>query len=62
MTLTSEQFEKFKELTRERVGDERFNQMSEQELMDSAMALITLVEAVYKPITKQEYDSHRQKE
>jgi len=43
-----EYFIKFKELTREKLGEEEYSKMTEQELFDSATALITLLEAVYR--------------
>ena len=52
MQISEKYFLKFKELTRKKVGEEEYNKMTEQELLDSATALITLVEAVYKPIRK----------
>jgi len=48
--ISEKYFLKFKELTKKKVGKEEYNKMSEQELLDSATALITLVEAVYQPI------------
>ena len=50
MQISDEHFKKFKELTRQKIGEEEYNKMSEQELLDSAIKLVTLVEAVYKPI------------
>ena len=50
-TQTSEKyFIKFKELTREKLGEEEYRKKTEQELFDSFHALITLVGVVYKPI------------
>lgn len=50
MIISPEMFEEFKKLMREHVGEERFSQMSEQELLHSATSLLNLVKAVYRPI------------
>lgn len=56
MLIPEKHFLKFKKLMRETVGEEAYNKMTEQELLASAIALITLVKAVYKPITKEEHE------
>jgi len=43
---------------RKKVGEEEYNKMTEQELLNSAIALITLIKAVYKPITKEDYEKY----
>ena len=40
---------------KEHIGAEAFNKMTEQELLQSAISLVTLMKAVYQPITKEEY-------
>lgn len=50
MTISPEMFEGFKVLMREKVGEEKFSQISEQELLNSAISLLNLVEAVYQPL------------
>ena len=54
-------FLKFKELTRKKVGEEEYNKMTEQELLNSATALITLLKAVYQPISKEDYKKYSKK-
>ena len=44
---------------REQEGEEEYNKMTEQELLNSAIALITLMKAVYKPITKEDYEKYK---
>ena len=51
--ITTEQFDKFKVLMRKRLGKEAYGKKTEQELMDSTIKLLTLVKAVYKPMTKE---------
>lgn len=43
---------------REKVGEEAYSKMTEDELLKSAIALVTLVKAVYKPITKEDYEKY----
>lgn len=59
LTIKKKYFEKFKKLYREEFGEEKFNEMTEQQLFESAMALVTLVEAVYKPITREEFEKFK---
>lgn len=47
-------FIKFKDLMRKKVGKKKFSKMTEQELLASATALLTLVKAVYGPIKKED--------
>ena len=56
MHISDKHFARFKELTREKVGEEKYNQMTEQELFESAIKLITLVEAVYKYNNRDNYE------
>ena len=56
--ISEKYFLQFKELTRKKVGEEEYNKMTEQELLNSAIALITLIKAVYKPITKEDYEKY----
>ena len=52
------QFKKFKELMKNHVGEEKFSAMSEQYLLESAIKLITLMKAIYRHITKEEYEKY----
>lgn len=54
MQISEKHFLEFKELVREEIGEEKYSKMTEQELLASATALITLIKAVYKPITKED--------
>ena len=54
-------FDKFKELTRKKVGEEKYSKMTEQDLLNSATALITLLKAVYQPISKEAYEKYSKK-
>jgi len=58
MQISEKYFLQFKELMRKKVGEEEYNKMTEQELLNSAIALITLIKAVYKPITKEDYEKY----
>ncbi len=51
--LNDKYFIKYKELTRNKLGDEVYNKMTEQELFDGFTKLITLMEAVYQHTNKQ---------
>lgn len=46
--ISDKHFLKFKELTREDLGEEKYSKMTEQELFASFTALITLMETVYQ--------------
>lgn len=46
--ISEKYFNKFKALMLKKVGRKKFDKMSEQELLSSATALLTLVGAVYK--------------
>jgi hypothetical protein len=46
MALTSEQLEEYKEVLRLEIGDEAFQVMTEQEIYDSAMNLLRLVDVM----------------
>lgn len=59
MQISDKHFLEFKELMREKVGDEAYSKMTEQELLESAIKLITLVRAVYKPMTKEDYEKYQ---
>ncbi len=61
MQISDKHFLKFKELMREKVGDEAYSKMTEQELLASAIALVTLMNAIYKPITKEDYEKYKSK-
>lgn len=59
MQISEKYFLQFKELMRKKVGEEEYNKVTEQELLNSAIALITLIKAVYKPITKEDYEKYK---
>jgi|GEM_PF-815461 len=61
MQISDKHFLEFKELMREKVGDEAYSKMTEQELFDSAIKLITLVKIVYKPIKRDDYEKYKAK-
>ncbi len=61
MQISDKHFLEFKELVRKKVGDEAYSKMTEQELLESAIKLITLVKTIYKPITKEDYENHKTK-
>lgn len=46
--INDKYFIKYKELTRNKLGDEVYNKMTQQELFDGFTKLITLMEAVYQ--------------
>lgn len=54
--ISEKYFSRFKELTREKVGEEAYSKMTEQELFASATALITLLNAVYQNINREDYE------
>lgn len=58
VTIKNEYFIKFKELYKEEF-EEEYSKMTEEQLFNSATALITLVEAVYKPILKEDYEKYK---
>ncbi len=59
MHISNKHFLKFKELMKEKVGEEEYNKLTEQELLNSAIALVTLVKAVYQPIKKEDYEKYK---
>lgn len=59
LIIKKEYFEKFKKLYKEEFGEDEFNKMSEQQLYESAMALVTLVQAVYKPIPREDFEKFK---
>jgi hypothetical protein len=61
MQISEKYILEFKELMRKKVGEEEYNKMTEQELLHSATALITLMKAVYQPISKEDYDKYSEK-
>ena len=54
MQIPEKKFLEFKELMRKKVGEKKYSKMTEQELLASATALITLMDAVYKHVNKEE--------
>jgi len=55
MQIPEKDFIKFKELYKEEFGEEEYNKMTDQQLLESATKLLTLVEAVYKHQNKENY-------
>jgi len=53
MQIPEKYFLQFKELMRKKVGEDEYKKMTEQQLLESAIALVTLIRAVYKPIKKE---------
>lgn len=49
MQLSKEQLEQFKQLYKERFGEE----LSDKEALDQATNLVNLIKATYKPIRKE---------
>jgi rubrerythrin len=50
--ISKEHLDKFKELYKKKTGKD----ISDQDALESATKLINLVKAVYKPMTKDDYD------
>ncbi len=61
MQIQEKYFLQFKELMRKKVGEKEYKKMTEQQLLESATALITLIDAVYRPIKKEDYDKYKNK-
>ncbi|MCC7004974.1 hypothetical protein IT397_03600 [Candidatus Nomurabacteria bacterium] len=61
MQISDKHFLKFKELVREKVGEEAYSKMTEQELLESAIKLVNLVRIVYQPMKKDDYEKYRTK-
>lgn len=53
MKISEKDFIKFKEIYRAEFGEEEYNKMTEQQLLESATKLLTLVKIVYQPINKE---------
>ena len=56
MLISEKDFNNFKVLMREHLGDEEYSKLTEQHLLDSAIKLLTLMKIIYKPMTKEEYE------
>ncbi len=52
MLISDKHFAEFKRLYKEEFGDEAYNKMTEQQLLESATKLLRLVEIVYRPNNK----------
>ena len=59
MQISDKRFTEFKELMRNKVGEEEYSKMTEQKLLASAITLVTMMKAIYKPITKADYEKYR---
>ncbi len=55
-----EYYRKFNELMKKKVGEEKFNKMTRQELMNSADSLVTLLGAVEKHTNQEDSKLHQQ--
>ena len=56
MQISEKRLLEFKELMRKKVGEEKYSKMTEQELLASAISLVTLMKVIYRPITKVAYE------
>lgn len=56
MQISEEQFNKFKKIYKESFGEDEFNKKTDQQLLESAIKLLTLMKVVYKPMTKEEHE------
>ena len=54
MLISDKHFAEFKRLYKEEFGDEAYNKMTEQQLLESATKLLRLVEIVYRHKDSQE--------
>ena len=52
--ISDEYFKKYKELARKKLGEEKYNSMTEQQHFGEATALITLMAAVKRHLSKEE--------
>ena len=57
MQISEEHLNKFKELLKNKMGEEAFNKLSEQDILENAIKLLTMMKIIYKPMTKKEFDS-----
>lgn len=48
MKISEKHFLEFKKLCKEEFGEEAYNKMTEQQLLESATKLVTLMEVVYR--------------
>lgn len=62
MQISEKYLNEFKELLKKKMGKDDFNKLSEQEILDNAIKLITLVKAIYQPIKKEDYDKYTREE
>ncbi len=49
MLISEKHLSDFKVLLKDKIGEEEFNKLSEQDILDSATKLLTLVKIVYQP-------------
>lgn len=56
MHISEKHLNEFKELLKNKMGEEAYNKLSEQDILDRAIKLLTMVKIVYKPITKEDFD------
>ena len=57
MQISEKHLLEFKALTKETVGEEKYNQLTEQDHLSSAIALVTFMEAVYKYQNRENYEA-----
>jgi hypothetical protein len=56
MQISEKHLSEFKEHMRKKVGEEKYSKMTEQELLASAISLVTLMKVIYRPIKKVDYE------
>jgi len=56
MLISEKHLNEFKVLLKNKMGEKEFNKLSEQDILDSATKLLTLVKIVYKPMTQKEFN------
>lgn len=59
MFISDKHFAEFKRIYKEEFGEEKYNKLTDQQLLESATKLITLMKIVYKPISKEDYEKYR---
>jgi len=56
MLISEKHLNEFKVLLKNKMGEKEFNKLSEQDILDSATKLLTLVKIVYQPMTQKEFN------
>jgi hypothetical protein len=52
MNISEKHLNEFKILLKDKMGEEKFSKLSEQDILSSAIKLLTLVKIVYQPTTR----------